>query len=201
MAVDILKPVSPDMSANRAESGEPIRVNQDRLDQDLHQEFDFVVCGAGTSGSVIAGRLAANPAVRVLLLEAGFSDESDLVMDPNVWLRALGSQLDGSFTVEANPRLNGRAIHYSMGKVLGGGSSINVSTWSRGHWADWDFYAVETGDPSWVMTPCSNCIAAASRHIAGAPNQITEARTGRCMCSPRRRPTRFPWLCLTAPNR
>ncbi len=50
---------------------------------------------------------------------------------------------------EPNARLNGRAIRYSMGKVLGGGSSINVSTWSRGHRADWDFYAAEAGDAAW----------------------------------------------------
>src|SRR6185312_9346115 len=50
---------------------------------------------------------------------------------------------------EANPHLNGRAIPYSMGKVLGGGSSINVSTWSRGHQADWDFYADESGVAAW----------------------------------------------------
>jgi choline dehydrogenase-like flavoprotein len=61
----------------------------------------------------------------------------------------LGSELDWGFVAEPNPHLNGRAIPYSMGKVLGGGSSINVSTWSRGHRADWDFYASESGDPSW----------------------------------------------------
>jgi choline dehydrogenase len=61
----------------------------------------------------------------------------------------LGSELDWGFVAEPNPYLNGRAIPYSMGKVLGGGSSINVSTWSRGHRADWDFYASQAGDPTW----------------------------------------------------
>src|SRR5262249_61786706 len=50
---------------------------------------------------------------------------------------------------EPNPNLNGRAIGYSMGKVLGGGSSINVSTWSRGHRADWDFYSSQSSEPAW----------------------------------------------------
>ncbi len=45
--------------------------------------------------------------------------------------------------------MNGRALLYSMGKVLGGGSSINVGTWSKGHKADWDLYAAESGDPAW----------------------------------------------------
>jgi choline dehydrogenase len=116
---------------------------------DLKRHFDFIVCGAGTSGSVIAGRLAANPEVKVLLLEAGGTDELDVVMDPNQWVRNLWSQLDWGFVAEPNPRLNGRAIPYSMGKVLGGGSSINVSTWSRGHKADWDSYAAAVNDPSW----------------------------------------------------
>ena len=126
-----------------------IRANQERLTANLGGQYDFIVCGAGTSGSVVAGRLAANPAVKVLLLEAGGSDEAELVMNPNFWVRTLGSELDWGFVAQPNPHLNGRAIPYSMGKVLGGGSSMNVGTWSRGHQVDWDFYAAEAGDSSW----------------------------------------------------
>ena len=119
---------------------------------------------------MLAARLAANPAVKVLLLEAGGTDDSDLVMGPNRWVFALGSNLDWGFQAEAHPRLNGRAIPYSMGKVLGGGSSINVSTWSRGHKDDWDFYAAEAGDPSWgydaVLDLYRHCI----EDWAGYPN-------------------------------
>jgi hypothetical protein len=56
----------------------------------------IIVSGAGTSGSVVAGRLPANPQVQVLLLEAGDSDKLELVMDPNLWVRALGGELDGT---------------------------------------------------------------------------------------------------------
>jgi choline dehydrogenase len=115
----------------------------------LKPDYDFIVCGSGSSGSVMAGRLAENPDVEVLLLEAGGSDETDLVTNPNRWPMTLGSELDWGFVAESNPHLNGRGIPYSMGKVLGGGSSINVSTWSRGHRADWDFYATESGELSW----------------------------------------------------
>ena len=87
--------------------------------------------------------------MNVLLLEAGGSDELDLVMDPANWVRAIGSELDWGFVAAPNSQLNGRAIPYSMGKVLGGGSSVNVSTWSRGHRADWDAYAAEAEDPAW----------------------------------------------------
>ena len=85
----------------------------------------------------------------MLLLEAGGSDETDMVLDTDRWPMNLGGELDWSFITEPNPNLNGRSILYSMGKVLGGGSSINVGTWSRGHKADWDMYAAEAGDRNW----------------------------------------------------
>src|SRR5215471_12461066 len=126
-----------------------VRANQQRLCSELRTRFDYIVCGAGTSGCVVAGRLAADLNTQVLLLEAGGTDEADVITDPNRWPIALGSDFDWGFVAEPNPNLNGRAIGYSMGKALGGGSSINVSTWSRGHRADWDFYASESGNPAW----------------------------------------------------
>ena len=125
------------------------RINQQRLGSNLQRAYDYVVCGAGSSGSTVAGQLAADPNVSVLLLEAGGSDETEAVLDPNRWLSTLGSDLDWGFTTAPNPHLNGRAIAYSMGKVLGGGASINVGIWSRGHKADWDFFADAAGDPAW----------------------------------------------------
>jgi choline dehydrogenase len=115
----------------------------------LSKPFDYIVCGSGSSGSVVAGRLAANQNIRVLLIEAGGSDETDMVLDTDRWPMNLRGELDWSFFAKPNPNLNGRSILYSMGKVLGGGSSINVGTWSRGHQADWDMYAAETGDQRW----------------------------------------------------
>jgi choline dehydrogenase len=138
-----------DNNSNRPQAEMAIAPNQKALAENLDRHFDFIVCGAGASGSVIAGRLAANPDVKVLLLEAGESDELELVMDPTLWVRTIGSELDWGFVAASNSQLNGRAIPYSMGKVLGGGSSVNVSTWSRGHRADWDAYAAETGDADW----------------------------------------------------
>ena len=126
-----------------------VRKNQQQLADQLEKRFDYIVCGAGTSGCVLAARLGADLGTRVLVLEAGGTDELELVTDPNRWPMTLGSELDWGFVAEPNPRLNGRAIPYSMGKVLGGGSSVNVSTWSRGHRADWDLYASEAGEPAW----------------------------------------------------
>ena len=91
--------------------------NQCGLNSEIGTKFDYIICGAGTSGSVVAARLAANPNVSVLLLEAGGSDEADVIADPNRWPMTLGSELDWGFVAEPNPRLNGRAIPYAMGKV------------------------------------------------------------------------------------
>lgn len=115
----------------------------------LEPRYDVIVCGAGSSGSVIAGRLAENPDVSVLLLEAGGSDEVPSVTDASQWPLNLGSERDWGFVSEADPRLHGRSIGFSMGKVLGGGSSINVMIWARGHRSDWDLFATESGEPAW----------------------------------------------------
>jgi choline dehydrogenase len=111
--------------------------------------FDFIVCGAGSAGSVVAGRLAEDPHVSVLLIEAGGTDAVSEVMMPSQWPSLLGSERDWGFVGQPNAHLNGRSIPLDMGKVLGGGSSINVMVWARGHQSDWEYFAEQAGDPAW----------------------------------------------------
>jgi choline dehydrogenase len=124
-------------------------LNQLRLNIELRPYYDFIVCGSGSSGSVVARRLAENPDVSVLLLEAGGTDDVPNVMEAIQWPTNLGSERDWGFVDQPNTRLNGRSIPLNMGKVLGGGSSVNVMAWSRGHKNDWEFFASEAGDPAW----------------------------------------------------
>ncbi|MFS3137159.1 GMC family oxidoreductase [Gluconacetobacter sacchari] len=131
------------------EFAERLRRNQHKLGRELRLQYDFIVCGSGSSGSVVARRLAENPNVSVLLIEAGSSDDVPAVIQANQWPLNLGSERDWAFQGEPNPHINGRSIPYSMGKVLGGGSSINVMVWARGHKQDWDSFASAAGDPAW----------------------------------------------------
>lgn len=132
-----------------AEFAERVRSNQAKLISALKPQYDFIVCGSGSSGSVVARRLAENAHVSVLLLEAGGSDDVPSVMEAGQWFLNLGSELDWNFRAQPNPHLNGRAIPLDMGKVLGGGSSINVMAWARGHKNDWNYFASEADDPAW----------------------------------------------------
>ncbi len=134
---------------NQTDFAERVRLNQQKLTAKLKPYYDFIVCGSGSSGSVVARRLAENPDVSVLLLEAGGTDDVPNVIEAIQWSTNLGSERDWGFVDQPNPHLNGRAIPLNMGKVLGGGSSINVMAWSRGHRNDWEFFASEAGDPAW----------------------------------------------------
>lgn len=135
--------------SSAAEFGRRVQENQRQLARSLQSSYDFIICGAGSSGSVVARRLAEMPSVQVLLLEAGGDDDVAEIIDPEKWVLNLGTQREWGYQAEANSALNGRALPYAMGRVLGGGSSINVGVWSRGHKSDWDYFAEEAGDPRW----------------------------------------------------
>jgi choline dehydrogenase len=111
--------------------------------------FDFIVCGSGSSGSVVARRLAENRHVRVLLIEAGGGNDSDEVRDAAKALANLGSRRDWGYEMAANPYIDGRRLPLPAGRVLGGGSSINFMYWARGHKSDWDYFAAQAGDLAW----------------------------------------------------
>jgi choline dehydrogenase len=118
---------------------------------------------------VVARRLAEEPDVSVLLLEAGGDEDVPSVKKADEWPLNLGTERDWKFQSEPSPHVNGRSIPMSMGKVLGGGSSINVMLWARGHRNDWDFYASEVGDSAWSYASVLN-IYRRTEDWGGAPD-------------------------------
>lgn len=123
--------------------------NQKALREALRTHYDYIVCGAGSSGSVVARRLAEDPQVRVLLLEAGGTDDAPSILNPAVWYTNIGGPFDWGYKVQPSPSINNRTILSPMGKALGGGSSINAMIWARGHKNDFEMWAREAGDPAW----------------------------------------------------
>ena len=170
-----------------AEFDARVQANQRRLAAELQPSYDFIVCGSGSSGSVVAGRLAEIGCASVLLLEAGGTDDVPSVREAGQWPANLGTERDWGFQAVPNPLLNGRRLPLSMGKVLGGGSSINVMAWSRGHKNDWDYFADEAGDPGWNY----ESVLAIYRRIEdwqGTPDPLRRGKGGLVYVEPARDP-------------
>ncbi len=105
-------------------------------------EFEFVVVGGGTAGCLLANRLSANPANRVLLLEAGGRDNYIWFHIPVGYLFLIGNpRADWMFRTKPSPGLNNRSLLYPRGRVLGGCSAINGMIYMRGQAADYDQWA------------------------------------------------------------
>ena len=107
----------------------------------LEGDFDYIVVGAGTAGCILANRLSADPAHRVLILEAGGGDNWIWFHIPVGYLFAIGNpRSDWMFRTEAEAGLNGRSLAYPRGKVIGGSSAINAMISMRGQAADYDHW-------------------------------------------------------------
>lgn len=111
------------------------------------ESFDYVIVGAGSAGCVLANRLSADPAVRVLLLEAGPEDTADTIRVPAIFSSLFGSEVDWDYRLERQAHYDGSTI-YPRGKTLGGSSAINLMVYIRGDRTDFDGWR-EKGCRGW----------------------------------------------------
>ncbi|MDR5737111.1 GMC family oxidoreductase N-terminal domain-containing protein [Caballeronia sp. LZ016] len=130
--------------------------------------FDYIIIGAGTAGCVLANRLTQDPAINVLLLEAGGKDDYHWIHIPVGYLYCIGNpRTDWLYKTQKEPGLNDRALSYPRGKVLGGCSSINGMIYMRGQREDYDDWAHITGDSNWSWDSVLPIFKRSEDHYAG----------------------------------
>jgi choline dehydrogenase len=128
--------------------------------------FDYIIVGAGTAGCVLANRLSADPQVSVLVVEAGGMDDYAWIHIPVGYLYCIDNpRTDWRFRTEPEPGLNGRALLYPRGKVVGGSSSINGMIYMRGQRHDYDDWAA-AGNPGWSWDEVLPLFAKSENHWA-----------------------------------
>ncbi|HTW41700.1 MAG TPA: GMC family oxidoreductase N-terminal domain-containing protein [Solirubrobacteraceae bacterium] len=148
--------------------------------------YDYIIVGAGSAGCVLANRLSEDPAVRVLLLEAGGHDRSLKIKIPAAFAQQFHTKLDWDYATEPEAHVDGRSLYMPRGKALGGCSSMNAMLYVRGRPLDYDGWAAQ-GAPGWSYAEVlpyflkaeDNVRGRSAYHGVGGPLHVAEQRSPR----------------------
>ncbi len=160
---------------------------------------DYVIVGAGSAGCVLASRLSEDPAVSVLLIEAGGSDRHPNVKIPAAFQKQFKSKRDWDLETEPEPHCDGRSLYMPRGKGLGGSSSMNAMLYVRGHPLDYEKWEA-SGATGWgwdgirpyFLRAEDNARGESEHHAVGGPLRVEDER------SPRRLTKHFLDSCVAA---
>jgi len=147
-------------------------------------DYDYIIIGAGSAGSTLAGRLSENPSSRVLLLEAGPRDWHPYIHWPAGFAKTVAlDRVNWMYETEPEPELHGRRLYWPRGKVLGGSSSINAMCYCRGHRRDYDLWAARGCEGwawddvlPWFKRSQDQQRGASEFHGAGGPLKVQDLR-------------------------
>ena len=146
--------------------------------------YDYVIVGGGSAGCVIAARLAEDPGVRVLLLEAGPNPDAEEIRIPAAYTRLFRSRYDWNYVTLPQERADGRVIYWPRGRVLGGSSALNAMIYIRGSRNDYDAWRDEFGCTGWgyrellpyFLRAEDNQRGASPYHGTGGPLAVQDLR-------------------------
>lgn len=142
-------------------------------------DYDYVIAGGGSGGSVLAGRLSEDPSIRVLLLEAGRSDRHPFIHMPAGFPRLKGGPYQWAYNSVPQKHSNGRSIALPQGRGLGGGGSINSQVFTRGVAGDYDGWAADYGCEGWSAAEVSKYfIRSESNSRLSGPHHGTQGPLG-----------------------
>ncbi len=170
-----------------ADELDAIRANQKERAAKLQASYDYVVVGTGTAACALVGRLATRKNASILMIEAGDWDTAPSIMNPGIWFTNLGTERDWGDVAIASPNTNNRTIPEHMGRVVGGGSSINATIWARPFKNDLDFWEQAAGDKAWGYESGLNVFRRVE-NWQGQPNERYRGKNGPVWCQPANNP-------------